>query len=130
MFDPYKVETYTDYGSANMGDAADEENIRAQFGLDDSRWALSYIRCHFAGPGTGVADLAIVLDSRFGETYNTVLFTMTDVGINTDVFFRVPADELPHWVFEPGERLVLEWTNPDTSDDVQWGLEVGMLRDE
>lgn len=128
--DPAKVMMYQDFGSGDMGDAdGDDKNITARFPRDilQARWLLLFVRIHFSGPATGTADLTIVIRSSRGSTWNTRLYTIKDVGKGTDVHFRIPPDELAHWVFEADDKLVLEWTNPDVSDDLHWALTAGML---
>lgn len=125
--DPAKVVLYRDFGSGDMGDAADDTVIRARFGMTQSRWLLLFVRIHFSGPATGTADLSVVIRSSRDDTWNTKLYTIKDVGKGTDVHFRIPLDELAYWVFEKDDEVVLEWANPDGSDDLHWALTVGML---
>ncbi len=125
--DPAKVKLYQDFGSGNMGSAADDESIAARFGITPGRWMLLFIRIHFTGPASGTADVDIVLRSARGDTWNVKLYTVEARGKGADMNFRVPAEEMPHWLFEGDDELVLEWTNPDVVNDLQWGLTAAMV---
>ena len=102
-------------------------NINEVFSLD-GRFRLVFVRCHFVG-GSGAAALSISLDSTEGSAYDTHLFTMTQAGVDHDVHFRITAAELTEpspWIFQPGDAIHVQWTNPD-SGQMTWGLEVGLV---
>lgn len=100
-------------------------DINATFGLDRN-YRLLYIRCHFVGtPGT--AFLTLSVDSASGPAFDARLFRITRAGTNRDVHFRLTAEESREpspWAFQSGDRVRIEWTNPD-SGNITWGLEVG-----
>ena len=101
-------------------------NIDATFSLD-RRFRLVFVRCHFAG-GTGTAAFTISVDSTRGAAYDAKLFTITQAGVNKDVNLRIGGDDAVDpsaWTFQPGDKVWIKWTNPD-SGNMAWGLEVGL----
>ncbi len=101
-------------------------NIDATFSLD-RRFRLVFVRCHFAG-GTGTAAFTISMDSTRGSAYDAKLFTITQAGVNKDVNLRIGGDDAVDpsaWTFQPGDKVWIKWTNPD-SGNMAWGLEVGL----
>ncbi len=101
-------------------------NIDATFSLD-RRFRLVFVRCHFAG-GTGTAAFTISVDSTRGSAYDAKLFTITQAGVNKDVNLRIGGDDAVDpsaWTFQPGDKVWIKWTNPD-SGNMTWGLEVGL----
>ncbi len=130
MPEPKDIIVQRDGGTANMGDVTDETDRKARFGLTYARFALVLVRAHF-GDANGTADMTLKLDSTHGQFFDTTLWTFRGVGRtaadgDADRHFRIPADELLHWIFEPGDALVFEWTNPDSGNQ-HWGLEVGLM---
>jgi hypothetical protein len=121
--DPSGVVIQFDTGTGDMGSVADD-GLTARFGLEDRPWVLVFIRAHFS-LGTGTANMYIKLNSRLGPYYDVLLNTRTNRGVGADDFFRVDRDEYEKWIFQPGDYIVCEWTNPD-SGDLAWGLEVGI----
>ena len=102
----------------------------ARFYLDRPYY-LSWARVHFAGSGTGTATLTLKVDSQAGPNWDATLRTWTGAGVSSaagdaDVFFRVPEDELVHYLFQANDEGVFEWTNPD-SGNIIWGIEVGLI---
>ncbi len=112
-----------------MGDVTDETDETARFNLRElgltGKYVLVFMRCHFSGTGSGTADMLLKLDSVHESFYDVTLFTWQAVGASTDVFFRVGQDQAAHWVFQDGDELVFEWTNPD-SGNIQYGIELGL----
>jgi len=101
-------------------------NIDATFSLD-RRFRLVFVRCHFAG-GTGTAAFTISVDSTRGSAYDAKLFTITQAGVNKDVNLRIGGNDAVDpsaWTFQPGDKVWIKWTNPD-SGNMTWGLEVGL----
>ena len=101
-------------------------NIDATFSLD-RRFRLVFVRCHFAG-GTGTAAFTLSVDSTRGSAYDAKLFTITQAGVNKDVNLRIGGDDAVDpsaWTFQPGDKVWIKWTNPD-SGNMTWGLEVGL----
>ena len=129
--DPSKVVIQNDGGDANMGSLAfGQADSQAHFWLTeggvDQSFVVVFIRIHF-NSGTGAADVAVNVDSDRDSSYDTLLYTLNDRGTGADANFRVLEDELMHWVFQAGDRLVLTWTNPDSGTMV-WGAEVGLIK--
>lgn len=122
--DPNQVVVIHDSGDGNMGDVTDEIS-KARFWLATERFVLVFIRAHFQGTGSGTADLAIRVDSRLGAQHDATLITILARGKTADMNYRVERDEYEKWVFQRGDIITPEWTNPD-SPNVQWGLEVGL----
>ena len=101
-------------------------NIDATLSLD-RRFRLVFVRCHFAG-GTGTAAFTVSVDSTHGSAYDAKLFTITQAGVNKDVNLRIGGDDAVDpsaWTFQPGDKVWIKWTNPD-SGNMTWGLEVGL----
>jgi len=101
-------------------------NIDATLSLD-RRFRLVFVRCHFAG-GTGTAAFTISVDSTRGSAYDAKLFTITQAGVNKDVNLRIGGNDAVDpsaWTFQPGDKVWIKWTNPD-SGNMTWGLEVGL----
>ena len=131
---PEKVVIQSDGGSADMGVVTNEISP-ARFGprarggderLDQSsNFLLLWVRVHFSGTGSTTADMGIQIDSGRDIQYDTLLWTEEDRGLNADVTFRVPQEELFHWVLEPWDQVVLTWTNPH-AQAVVWGATVGL----
>lgn len=112
-------------GAANMGDVADETSP-ARFGRDLTRpYVLAWLRVHFAGSGSGTADMTIKVDSRLGAHHNCTLKVIKAVGMGNDAFVRIERDEYEKFVFQPGDIVVCEWVNPD-SGNITWGVEPGL----
>ncbi|MFH1110149.1 MAG: hypothetical protein V1790_13285 [Planctomycetota bacterium] len=101
-------------------------NIDATLSLD-RRFRLVFVRCHFAG-GTGTAAFTISVDSTRGSAYDAKLFTITQAGVNKDVNLRIGGNDAVDpsaWTFQPGDKVWIKWTNPD-SGNMTWGLEAGL----
>lgn len=94
----------------------------------DTRFRLVFVRCHFVG-GAGTAALLMSIDSARGPAHDTCLFRMAQAGTNKDVNLRIGGGdhvEPSAWTFQAGDKLRLQWTNPD-SGNMTWGLEVGLV---
>ena len=133
MIDPRKLVIQRDGGTADMGDLSfNPTDTEAQFFIPDgSAFAPVFIRVHFAG-GTGTADVKLNVDSLHESQFDVALFTFNDRGITAagateDINYRLPEDELVHWLFQAGDKMTLTWTNPD-SGNMSWGAEVGLIR--
>lgn len=101
-------------------------DIDHAFGLD-TRFRLVFVRAHFSG-GSGTAGITISVDSAGGSAYDTRLFEVTQAGTNKDVNLRIGAGdtyEPSPWTFQDGDKVRIQWTNPDTGN-MTWGLEVGL----
>ena len=126
MIDPNKLVIMRDGGTANMGDLSFKPaDTEARFSIPGEAFALVFLRIHFAS-GSGSADVVINVDSRHASQFDTALYTLNARGVGVDVNFRVPEDELAHWVFQAGDVMVLTWTNP-ASGTTSWGAEVGLI---
>ncbi len=129
IFDPAKVIVQSYGGATNMGSLdyrhAGDTNDAARFALA-GRYVLVFIRIHFLGSGSGLADLAINIDSHRGREYDVAMFTLKNRGMGADVNFRIPEGEAAHWLFDGGDVIVLTWTNPDDGN-INWGAEVGLM---
>ena len=102
-------------------------DIDETFSLD-TRFRLVFVRGHFAG-SAGTAPLSISIDSAKGAAYAAGLFTITQAGTNRDVNLRIGDGdnvEPSAWTFQAGDKLRIQWTNPD-SGNITWGLEVGLV---
>lgn len=90
---------------------------------------LSVLRVHFSEGEGNAADLSVVLDSRRGPRFDATLFQFSQVGPR-DINWRIPADELQHWIFYPGDILGLNWTDPESTTPYQWGVDVAFIYPE
>lgn len=124
--DPARIVILNDGGSANMGVLDFVPDSQAHFHLGGPSFALVFVRIHFKEGDGSKADVAIQVDSSRDDSYDTILYTFKDRGTGKDLNFRVPEDQLMHYVFQAGDELVLTWANPDTGNTV-WGAEVGLL---
>lgn len=96
-------------------------------------FVLAFVRCHFqivsGAPATTQADFVIGVDSDRGIWWDCDLHRWDQRGAadGYDVNFRVPQDELLHWVFQAKDGLRLYWDNPSATNQIAWGVEVGMI---
>lgn len=95
------------------------------------RFALSYLRCHFrriTGTGTDTATMTVDLDAQEGDDFDVrLLSTSAAVGVGADVHIRITEESDEQWVFENNDGLTVNWTNPETTGEIHWGLEVGIV---
>ena len=107
------------YGTRVSGTS--DLNGKARFSLGNSKaFALTAIRVHFTS-GSGTADMSINIDSHRGTNFDTLVKVVRAVGTGTDANWRVPKDQQDEWVVEPGDDVVLTWTDPGTTI---WGITV------
>jgi len=106
-------------------------NIAYVIGLA-SRWTLAFVRIHFArtGSGTDTAALTFDIDNDLGSEWDTRIWTHTTPegstpGVGSDVNLCPGDTELARWTFEPWQKLVINWANPD-SPEITWGLEAAV----
>lgn len=125
MIDLTKIVVLRDGGSANMGVLTYAPDFTAHFYLDET-FVPAFIRLHFAG-GSGTADVAVNVDSVNESQFDTLLYTFEERGTGADQNWRVPEDQLMHFIFQAGDHLVLTWTNPDSGNMI-WGAEVGLIK--
>lgn len=94
---------------------------------DEAGFVLVFLRVHFSG-GSGSANIIIGIDAYAGPAWDCELYTIESAGTGgLDVNLRVLSDELPHWVFQPRDRMTVTWTNPD-SGNMLWGLQAGIAK--
>ena len=106
--------------------ATGKQDLDAEFGLN-RKYRLVFVRCHFAG-NLGVAPLTLTQNAEAGAEYDTRLYSITQAGTGNDVNLRLEADETTEpspWTFAAGDRIRIQWTNPD-SGNITWGVEVGL----
>ena len=135
MIDLSKIIIKADGGGVNMGvlssGATFGETSPARFHLRDTpafgkRFIPVWVRIHFSGTGANLADVGMYVDSWRDSSYDVLLWTEASKGLNKDVNFRIPVDELKDWVLEAQDEFVLTWTNPHPNA-VMWGVVVGLL---
>lgn len=99
-------------------------------------FALVFLRAHFSDNASAAtvktADLAVYMHGSphnvdLGGPWNAKLYVISGVGLGADANFRVPANEMAHWVIDDGFALRVTWTNPDPGK-ILWGLEAGLTR--
>lgn len=132
--DPTTVVKQRSTGSGNMGSIQDDTDP-VRFGLDH-KFYLLWIRAKFTG-GSSSATMKVKLrhkdrrgwltgsaDGRFDFVELEALKLGT--GVTSDFNWVVQGeDELHRYIYEPGDFLVPEWTNPNTQ---VWGIEFGLAR--
>lgn len=94
----------------------------------DRKFRLVFIRCHFSGT-SGTAAFDIALDSTSGSAFDTQMFSISQAGVGSDVHLRLgdgDTNEPSAWTFQTGDKIRIDWTNPDTGN-ITWGVEVGMV---
>ena len=129
MIDPNKLVVLYDGGTADMADLVfgAPNNTEGRFSIPGGEpFAVVYVRLHFSG-NAGTANVAINVDSGMESQFDTLLYTLNARGTSADANFRVPEDQLAHFVFQAGDVMVLTWTNPDTGN-ITWGAEVALIR--
>ena len=111
-------------GTGNMGDVTNDRST-TRFSLS-TKFVLVYVVAKFSG-GTSSAKMTLKRDHRdTSGLFDFTEFEWAD-NVGTDgeaiVSTRIPIDEYPRYVYQPGDVLVLEWTNPNTQ---RWAVEVGL----
>ena len=121
---PGDVVPFRATGTGNMGDVTDDRS-RARFSLP-TKFVLVYLLARFTG-GSGSATMTLRRDHRdISGLYDFVEFKWpTTVGTDGEdnISTRIPIDEYPRYVYQAGDVLVLDWTNPNTQ---RWAVEVGL----
>lgn len=147
---PKTVLEMVDSGTSDMGTVIDRSS-QGRFnlthnpatGAEIEKYVLVYWRARFGEAGNasgaaGSADLTIRTDHHLrihedpsGTTMNQhsyLIDTIKKVGIgdNADVSVIIRPEEYPVYTFHRNTILVWIWTNPDTSQEQRWDLEVGL----
>ena len=120
---PGDVVPFRATGTGNMGDVTNDRST-ARFSLP-TKFVLVYLAARFTG-GTSSATMTLRRDHRdLSGFYDFAEFTWLGVGTDgeANISTRIPIDEYPRYVYQPGDVLVLEWTNPNTQ---RWAVEVGL----
>lgn len=125
---PANTQIRADGGDDIMGSLASltDGNRAAQFSLDGRPFVVSFIRVHFSGSGANTANVGVNIDSGKGERFDALLHTIESRGLNADVNWRIPLDEIKDWLFGADDMLVLTWANPHVGS-LAWGAEVGLI---
>lgn len=116
-------------GDGDMGDVTDRASVARFKHPDLKKFALVYVKVRFTG-GTGNATLSMKVDDEadISEFYDFLEEEWEAVGTDADkdrVDWLIPNDEYPRYVYQPGQELVFEWTNPD-AQTMRWSIEVGL----
>lgn len=125
--DPNSVQKFRAKGVGNMGDVTDETSI-CRFALPE-KFVLAYVKAKFTG-GSSSATVTMKSDDRGQDTdYDFVeeqweKMGTSGTGSKSFLKFRIRGDELHNYVYEAGDELVFEYTNPNT---IRWSLEVGLV---
>ena len=128
---PSDIKVIAAGGSDDMGPVTDPMSP-ARFTLDADRFMLVFVRVtteriNDDAPGSDEADLTIKVDNGDGPQFDHALKVLKDVGptTNATASMRVTDEEQSQWIFQRGDEIVLEWTNPDAGD-IRWAAEVGL----
>lgn len=92
---------------------------------------LVFVRVHFSGSNTNLADITVAVKSNTNTRYDCILDKTTNVGLNTDYFLVIPRDQLAHpspWTISRADKFRVSWTNP-SAGNINWGLEAGYIAD-
>lgn len=115
-------------GVGDMGSVTNENSV-ARFSLPGGgKFVLIWAKVQFTG-GTGSATLTLKSDHR--ETNALYDFDEAEgfASMGTDVTarldWRIPVEEYPRFVYQPGDVLVWTWTNPDAAN-MRWAIEMGL----
>lgn len=99
------------------------------------RFALAYLKVHFlrlSGSGTEVAAMTVDVANQAGTyldaAYNHRIKRIASAGVSFDVFIRAEDTEIEKLVFEPDQCIRVNWTNPETTNEIEWGLELGCVQ--
>jgi len=98
--------------------------------------SLSYLRVHFereAGSGDALDTLRINIvqretSRRRSDYFNFQLYQIPNVGVESvyDVNFRVPDEQLRHFLIDGSQAFNLTWTSGDGSN-IRWAYEMGLI---
>jgi len=125
---PNDIVTYRDTGVGDMGDVTDLNSVARFWLKDGGKFVLIWAKVKFSG-GTGSATLTLKSDHRdVNELYD---FDEVSgwVSMGTDgtpkLDWLVPVEEYPRYVYQAGDVLVWDWTNPDAAN-MRWTIEMGL----
>lgn len=125
---PDDIVTLRATGVGDMGSVTDENSV-ARFSLPGGgKFVLIWAKVQFSG-GTGSATLTLKSDHR--DTSG--LYDFDEVtgweGMGTDgttkLDWLVPVEEYPRYIYQAGDVLVWDWTNPDAAN-MRWAIEMGL----
>lgn len=132
---PETIRLFRTSGSGNMGDVTTDTDQKARFTLADAqRFVPVFIRAHFYGSGS-TAGLTLKIrshasfayatagDATTGGEHDVALFTADKRGVGADFNLRLVEGDFEGWIFENGDQIVLEWTDPGTN---YWGITVAL----
>ena len=139
--DPSSVVKFNDSGTGDMGTVTDRASA-ARFKLPE-RFVLVYFRARFgnasnASGASGSATLEIRVDSHLriheaptgttmpSHAYLIEPFPALGAGGEPDINYRILPGEYGGFTFAAGDELVWVWTNPNSSQEQRWDLEVGL----
>ncbi len=133
---PSEIVTQRATGVGDMGDVTNEVST-ARFGMPDGPWVLIWLKVRFTlelAGATGNAPLAMKLDHDdktgiydWNEVNPWPVCGLDGDNVLTDIDWRIAAEEYPRYVYQPGQQIVFEWTNPDAAK-IRWTIEVGLAR--
>lgn len=122
-------------GTGNMGDVTTDSNHSARFRfMEASRFVPVSLQIHFFG-GTGTADCKMKVrssksgpygtdgDESTGGEFDAHLLTFEDAGQGADVNLRLEEGDYEGFVFDKGDQIVFEWTDPGTT---YWGIRLAL----
>lgn len=95
----------------------------------DTPFVLTAIRAWATG-GANSADLTIyqkIAAERSGVFDKTIRILKNFGATNRFFHWRIQISDEHHWVFDAGDSIVPDWTNPDPGNMV-WALEVQVRR--
>lgn len=127
---PIDPDTIIKFRASGDGDMATVTNDgpNPSFGLD-GKYVLVAIRA-WTTAGTGNATLTIyqkIAAERSG-VFDKTIRTFSNFGATNRFFdFRIDEADQHHWVFDDGDLIVPDWTNPDAGT-MTWAIEVHLRR--
>jgi hypothetical protein len=124
---PFAIIKLRASGDGDMATVTDD-GPNPSFGLDTA-FVLTAIRA-WTTSGTGDADLTIyqkIASERSGN-FDKTIRTLKDFGATNRFHdWRIDVKEQHHWVFDAGDFIVPDWTNP-AAGTMTWAMEVQVRR--
>ena len=110
------------------------DDLAWECGLDED-YVIVFVRAAFVASngGSGVADMTLKVGDANTANYDRTVWDWVDngvvnrqVGVGSDLNWRVPADERDANIIAGGKRVKLAWTCPSAPSTMLHEVEVGL----